>query len=266
MSHPRLSIVIPTLNEEKYLPHLLDSIRIQTFTDYEVIVADAFSKDRTRALATEAGARVVDGGLPSAGRNRGAAAARGEIILFLDADVILPDELFLESAVAEFEKKQLGIATALIRPLSERAIDHLMYQLYNVYAIATQKFMPHVPGFFIFVRREAHEKIGGFDETLQFAEDHEYARRASKVTKFGFLRDLRVPVSMRRFDKEGRLTIALKYLLGELYLIRQGKVPPETITYEWGYDQAVKKETALQTLWKNGKSLWEKSKKSPKDQ
>ena len=58
----KLSIIIPTYNEEEYLPKLLESIKMQDFTDYEVIVADANSKDNTRKIATDYGAKVVDGG------------------------------------------------------------------------------------------------------------------------------------------------------------------------------------------------------------
>ena len=91
----RLSIVIPTKNEENYLPRLLESIRSQVFSDYEVIVADAASTDRTREVAVKFGAKVVEGGLPGPGRNRGAEAAQGDRLLFLDADVVLPSEDFL---------------------------------------------------------------------------------------------------------------------------------------------------------------------------
>src|SRR5687767_6578001 len=103
-----LSIIIPTYNEEEYLPFLLRSIQAQSYKDYEVIIADASSTDKTRAIAAEFGARVVQGGLPGAGRNRGAEAAKGENLLFLDADVILPDPWFLQMTVGEFEKRKLG--------------------------------------------------------------------------------------------------------------------------------------------------------------
>ena len=69
---PTISIVIPTLNESEYLPKLLDSIKKQTFTDYEVIVADAGSKDGTVEAAEKEGALVGAGGMPGVGRNRGA--------------------------------------------------------------------------------------------------------------------------------------------------------------------------------------------------
>ena len=85
-----LSIIIPTLNEEKYLPPLLDSIKKQDYKDYEVIVADAGSKDKTVEIAKKYGCKVVKGGLLPAGRNRGAEASKGDLLLFLDSDIILP--------------------------------------------------------------------------------------------------------------------------------------------------------------------------------
>ncbi|MBI4133418.1 glycosyltransferase [Candidatus Uhrbacteria bacterium] len=260
---PRLSVIIPTLNEERYLPKLLDSLGRQTFRDFEIIVADARSLDRTRALALDRGARVVPGGSPSIGRNAGARAATGEVLLFLDADVVLPDTDFLRRTLVEFDRRKLDVATALVTPLGERMIDRILHEFYNVYTVAVQKIFPHMPGFFIFVRRRVHEKIGGFDETLDFAEDHEYARRASKKGAFGFLRSARIHVSTRRLDRDGRLTIALKYLLGELYLMTRGRVPPGAMDYTFGYDKAVRRESPIKILWKNGRSLWGKPPKFP---
>jgi len=92
-----LSIIIPTLNEEKFLPHLLISLKEQTFKDFEIIVADNNSTDATRSIALKSGAKMVEGGLPARGRNNGAKVARGEWLLFLDADVILPPGFFRKS-------------------------------------------------------------------------------------------------------------------------------------------------------------------------
>jgi len=81
----KVSIIIPALNEENYLPKLLGSIKKQTFKDYEVIVADAHSKDRTREIARKFGAKIVDGGRPANGRNIGAKAASGEFLFFFES-------------------------------------------------------------------------------------------------------------------------------------------------------------------------------------
>ena len=79
-----LSIIIITKNEEKCLPRLLESIKRQNFRDYEIIVSDAQSTDRTREIALAYGCKIVEGGLPSVGRNNGARVAKGEILLFLE--------------------------------------------------------------------------------------------------------------------------------------------------------------------------------------
>ena len=60
-----LSIIIPTLNEESYLPKLLNSIKKQDFQDYEMIVADAGSKDKTIEIALASGCKISSGGLPA---------------------------------------------------------------------------------------------------------------------------------------------------------------------------------------------------------
>ena len=101
-----LSIIIPTYNEEDYLPVLLDSIKEQNFDDYEVLVADANSKDRTREIAEEYGCIVVDGGLPAVGRNNGAKVAKGDILLFLDSDLKLND-VYLLFVIYEFNMLSL---------------------------------------------------------------------------------------------------------------------------------------------------------------
>ena len=82
-----VSIVIPVKNEEKNIPVILESIKKQTYKPYEVIVSDADSKDNTRKIAKEYGARVVEGGIPAIGRNNGFNAAQKDIVIFMDADV-----------------------------------------------------------------------------------------------------------------------------------------------------------------------------------
>ena len=95
-----ISIIIPALNEENYLPRLLGSLEKQNLKDYEIILADAGSKDRTIEIAKKYGCKVVPGGLPAKGRNEGAKAARGDLFLFLDSDLVLP-EGFLDAFLQE---------------------------------------------------------------------------------------------------------------------------------------------------------------------
>ncbi|MDD5438530.1 MAG: glycosyltransferase [Patescibacteria group bacterium] len=220
---PFLSIVIPAKNEEANLPRLLTSVKEQTFKDYEIIVADAESKDKTTEVAESFGAKVVPGGLPGPGRNRGAAAASGHVILFLDSDVVLVSPKFLEDNLTEMKKKGACVATAKVKPLTRNPIDRALHEVYNAYAIATERMMPHAPGFCIFVKKHIHEEIGGFDEAVVFAEDHDYVQRAEKAGyRFRILRSHPIAVSVRRLEKDGRLAIAIKYTLAELRMMGGG--------------------------------------------
>ena len=244
-----LSVVIPTYNEEESLPYLLRSLQGQTFTEYEVIVADAHSKDKTREIAAEFGARVVDGGKVARGRNAGAAAAKGDVLLFLDADVILPDPWFLQMTVGEFEREGYGTATCKLDPLSDRIADKVFHEAYNYFLHVTQDTMPHAPGFCIFALKEVHDAIGGFDEEITLAEDHDYVMRARLVAPFGLLKSARIPVSVRRFDRDGRMNVAMKYLLCELHMRTKGMVKTDVFKYSFGHEMGKyvpsKKERAL---------------------
>lgn len=230
-----ISIVIPTLNEEDRLPELLESIKSQTGAEYEVIVVDAYSEDETRKLAESYGARVVDGGLPAKARNLGAAAAKGEIILFLDADVVLPAPDFLEKTVAEFTEQRLGAATCVVLPMSEKFADKVFHKIFNFYMKIIRRFSPHAPGFCIFCRKDIHDAICGFDEEIKLAEDHDYVSRAGKITRFNILKSHPILVSVRRFDRDGRLNIALRYLAAEIYIQTKGPIKSDIFKYRFGH-------------------------------
>jgi glycosyltransferase involved in cell wall biosynthesis len=244
-----LSIVIPTRNEEEALPRLLASLAAQTFRDIEVIVADAASTDRTRQVAEDYGARVVKGGMPGAGRNRGAEAARGETLLFLDADVVLPEPTFLRTAMAEFRRRKLAAATCRITAMSDRPVDKLFHGAFNTLMLATERFAPHAPGFCIFARKEVHFAISGFDEEIRLAEDHDYVARAAEAGRgrFGVLRNCRIPVSVRRFDRDGRFNVAVKYVLCEIYMRTRGPVRDDFFRYTFGHEKVQSSKFKVQS-------------------
>lgn len=205
------SIIIPTYNEEEYLPILLESIKSQNFDDYEIIVADANSKDRTREIAEEYGCVVVDGGLPAVGRNNGASVAKGEYLLFLDSDLKLTDE-YLRNVLYEFRMERLGIAITQMEPMSNKVEDKLFHDFANYFMISVEKIKPHGAGCYgIIAKRELHEKCGGFDETLTFGEDTDYIERLAKEERFRVLRNAKIGVSTRRLEEEGIETLIQQY-------------------------------------------------------
>ena len=93
-----ISIIIPTKNEEDFLPLLLKSIKKQTYSNYEIIVADAGSSDNTKEIAKKSGCKLVKGGYPDEGRNKGAekASKKSNIFIFMDSDIILPSKNFIK--------------------------------------------------------------------------------------------------------------------------------------------------------------------------
>ena len=205
------SIIIPTYNEEEYLPILLDSIRDQDFEDYEVIVADANSTDKTREIAKKYGCVVVDGGLPAVGRNNGASVAKGEILLFLDSDLKLTDE-YLRKVLYEFRMEKLGIAITQMKPMSNKVEDKLFHDFANYFMISVENIKPHGAGCYgIIAKKSLHDECGGFDESLTFGEDTDYIERLAKKEPFRVLRNAEIGVSTRRLEEEGITTLIQQY-------------------------------------------------------
>lgn len=229
-----LSIIIPTLNEEEYLPKVLDSIKKQAFSDYEIIVSDAGSTDKTVEIAQKYGCRVVEGGLPARGRNNGAKAAKGDVLFFLDADTELSDN-FLEESLKEFNERQIDIASFCLVPNPSTKISSLlMNTFYNKMIIATEKILPH-SAVGILIKKPLFEKLNGYDENIKLAEDHDLGRRAQKEGKFGILRSAEILVSDRRFKKDGWANVGMKYLLCELHIIFIGPVTSDIFNYKFNH-------------------------------
>ena len=206
-----LSIIIPTYNEEEYLPVLLDSIKKQNFEDYEIIVADANSTDKTREIAKEYCCIIVDGGLPAVGRNNGAKIAKGEYLLFLDSDLVLTDD-YLRDVLYEFRMERLGIAITQMVPMSDKIEDKLFHDFANYFMIGVEKIKPHGAGCYgIIARKELHDECGGFDENLTFGEDTDYIERLAKKERFKVLRNAKICVSTRRLEEEGIETLIRQY-------------------------------------------------------
>jgi len=232
-----ISIIVPTLNEEKYLPLLLKSIKRQDFSDYEVIVADAGSKDKTVKIAKNNGCRVIPGGLPAKGRNDGAKKAKGDLLFFVDADSTIPDK-FMSKALKEFTAKKLDFAVFGLLPIESKKIQKIAFNIcYNWYIFATEKFLPHA-SMGVLVKKDIFMRLNGYDETIKLAEDHDLARRAKKISKYGIIRSVKIFISDRRLRKEGWLSTAVKYFLCELHMIFIGPVRSDIFNYRFNhYDE-----------------------------
>ena len=242
---PRLSVIIPALNEGKTLPGLLAALAAQTRMPDEVIVADAGSRDDTVRVAREHGARVVPGGRPGPGRNAGARAAAGDLFLFLDADT-LPRPDFVERLLDGFRHGGYDVGACLMEPMSDRLADRISTEAVNVYLQIIQSVSTHAPGCCILARRSVHEAIGGFDVSALLGEDHDYVQRAARVGRFGIVTGVRIPLSMRRLEAEGISQLALKYIWCEMHALAGKPIRSAPFKYEFGsYDRDAEGEVAL---------------------
>ncbi len=213
VSNPLISIIIPTLNEEKYLPDLLNSIKKQTYKNYEIIICDSHSKDKTTQIAKSFNTKLIsiDKKGPGHGRNQGGKKARGEYLLFLDADVIIPDEYFLAKFINEVEEKNLGLANVFQFLYPFNVKDIAANIVVNIYFKLSSYFNPIGGGFFIFVKKDIFDKEHGFDESINIGEDSDFIRRASKISNYSMLNQY-IFYSNRRFELEGRFNLYLKYI------------------------------------------------------
>lgn len=248
----KVSIIIPTYNEEEFLPDLLTSIQRQNFEDLEVIIADANSVDKTREIAESFGCKIVPGGLPSVGRNNGAKEAKGELLLFLDADSVLSNN-YISSAIEEFELHNLGIAITQIVPLEKGFINQMTHEFANYMTKQISQIKPHGAGCYgILTYKSLHEKVNGFDENLDFGEDTDYIERVAKVSRFKVLENPRLLISTRRLEEEGIKDITLKYAKSTARQMVGKKVTLEELDYSFEHGVQRKKNRIFYSLCGEG--------------
>ena len=207
---PHLSLVIPAFNEERFLPRLLDSVETAARTyargssAVEVIVADNASTDRTAEIAEARGCRVVPVAKRSiaAARNTGGAAARGELVGFVDADMRVHPASFdaIERALAS--PRVVGGATGVT--LERWSLGLAVTFAVFVPVVWLTRFDTGI----VFCRRRDFESAGGYDESLRVAEDVRFLlalrqaglKQGKRLTR---LTHVKAIASTRKFDEYG---------------------------------------------------------------
>lgn len=233
MKKARISIVIPTKNEATYIGPTIEQFR-QFLEPYnlEIIVSDANSTDGTAELVKEYQAKWGDrvklvqatGKQNIAiGRNLGAAAATGDILFHMDADVHIPNiAVFFEKTLERFERPEVVAATAPIwvYPEESRWHDKLYHVLMN--AVIRLSFSVGVylaKGECQLVRRSVFERIKGYNEKIVAGEDCNLFYRLHKEGKIAYFYRLKVHHSPRRFREYGYIRVSLIYLREGLSLL-----------------------------------------------
>jgi len=227
------SIIIPTLNEEKFLPKLLTSLAAQTRRDFEVIVVDGTSEDNTRAIAESFKVvlprlTILSVSPPNVGkqRNAGADIAKGPWFIFLDADsVLLP--YTLERVDAFIRDKNPSLFTTWFRSDTENPSDALVTLLTDMFIEASLVLRrPVTQGTFMAVTKKAFLSVRGFDERHMFGEDYDLTKRlVKKGNKLHILRETLYVYSLRRLRYQKTLKTLQSYARSVFSVLLTNKTP-----------------------------------------
>ncbi|MEM4446030.1 MAG: glycosyltransferase [Candidatus Jordarchaeales archaeon] len=227
---PKFSVIIPALNEEKYIGLTLNSIARQTLKDAEVIVVvDDRTRDATADIARQKGAKVIfcSKHTVSDGRHEGAKHATGEILVFTDADTLIPPD-FLEKVEKKFRDSDVialsGLAIPYDAPLIGK-VEYIAWSLGRYVLNRLGKFFP--PGYFTVIRRDTYFKAGGYINIKEPCEmsldgrDGIFGLELVKKVGGKTIYSLDIPVfpSSRRMHKLGFLKFNLyyAYILNHLF-------------------------------------------------
>lgn len=259
--NPYFSIIIPTLNEEVYLPKLLEDLTKQRFMQFEVLVVDGFSQDQTLKKAEPYKSKVdlflyknkSKGVSPQ--RNFGAQRARGQYLIFFDADVRLPQN-FLGLLYQQLEKGGGYLFTTRLDINNNSQTQLALVELTNfIIEILNTLGKPFAPGFNIIIEKNLFKKLNGFNPELKLAEDHDLVQRARKLGVL--LKILKKPLlypSFRRPEKIGYLNFVTQYVISGLYTLTSGPIKKDLYDYPMGghvYQKTKSKKKSLIQSIKN---------------
>lgn len=212
----KVSFVIPAWNEEDLLPKTITAIHkaaVPAGTPYEIIVADDGSTDKTAQVAKEHGAQVVpcSNRQIAATRNAGARASDGDLLIFVDADTEVSAEAVGAAIKAIREGSTYGGADIQwdgVIPLWTRILLRGTLLMYRFGKLAS--------GAFLFCRRDAFERVGGFDESIFAAEEYYLAKKLKKHGRHTWVKDqvLTSGRKLRTHSASELLKDGMRFLLG----------------------------------------------------
>jgi glycosyltransferase involved in cell wall biosynthesis len=195
-----LSVIIPAHNEERYLAKTLEALHRQTYPCFEIIVVANGCTDRTTDMARDRCDRLVVLSQKSLGiaRNLGARMAKGDILVFLDADTLLdPDAL---QNIADTFTPHDAAGTVKGRPDGDLLRYKVVYGLKN----AAHATAVHCGSSGVILCWKRHfMDVGGFDEDLQVRENSHLIRRLLRFGAYRYVRDAVATTSMRRYASRG---------------------------------------------------------------
>jgi len=234
--HCSFSIVIPVFHEAPFINHVINHVTaISSGLEPEIIVVDGDPKGRTLDCIEHPNVvKIISGKGRGRQMNKGAASAKGDILLFLHADTELPPGALAEISSVMANKEYSG-GTFELGIMSERQIFRLIE---TVVSVRTHLTSAPYGDQAVFIRRECFEALNGFRE-IPIMEDIEFMRRLKKAGRRIYVIPKKVKTSARRWEKEGILFCTLRnWALISLYLL--GVRPEKLVRFyykDWGNGQ-----------------------------
>ena len=214
---PSISVIVPAYNEEKRLARTLKSLRDQTFKDYELIVVDNNSKDRTNEIAKKFADRVVvekKKGYTNA-VNKGVKLSSFELITFCDADTLYPND-WLMKMVKHFDDEVVVAVYGPCKFYDHNSVINFISHISSLLWMNTTKLLGwhSTPGFNFVMRKKAYLKVGGYDSKIynDILLDVELGKRLKQVGRLVSDASVTVLTSSRRYRGDGLVRTALYHI------------------------------------------------------
>jgi glycosyltransferase involved in cell wall biosynthesis len=227
----KYSIIIPTLNEERLLPKLLGQLDNQTLKDkydYEIIITDGGSTDKTLDIAKNFVDRIIPNQEHSpqniaVGRNLGAKSALGDVLIFLNGDVVFQDAIKFFNYLEEhfINSDYLAFTCDVwIFPEEENLSDKIFHTIYNNYFLILNSLGVGMGrGECQVIKRIGFTEVGGYNEKYVAGEDFELYKRIRKLGKILFSKKVCVYESPRRFRRFGYIRVSFSWIINSFSVI-----------------------------------------------
>ena len=225
---PRISIVTPSFNQAQFIGHTIESVLSQNYPNLEYIVMDGGSTDGTLEILKSYGRKIIYRSERDKGQgdaiNKGLQMASGELLAYLNSDDTYQPSALIKTAEYFVENPEVVWAFGMCRIVDENddeirniitSYKNFWLRRYNFLSLLVLDYISQPA---VFWRKEAYEKIGGFDENEFYELDYDYWLRLGKRYQPGFIDEY---LASFRVHKQAKTSANTKHFLEEIRVAKK---------------------------------------------